>query len=337
MKVAFVHLGNQKAKHLDGNIQRLNSMFPKLEIVLIGNTEYTRDMAAKYKLPHHWYEASNEEDEILQRMSQDLEFRQGFWRYSVERFIALSQFHAENPSDLLIHLESDVIALANFPFEQLSKISNLAWTKFNKERDVASIVVLPNAKESKWLSTEVLKLMKTSPNMTDMTSLSHISANHPTRVQKLPTNPGEDSEMSQLFKGGIFDAAPIGMWLTGRDPRNHFGFIPRFLRLPESEIDLTHARFDFTANGGLRMKLDHVNVEVYNLHIHSKRQGYFGHKWRQHLRLDVFSSRFKVLPTYFSLGGAISVLSDFRKRHQGKSLVTQMKIVYKVISDKSGN
>lgn len=321
MQIVFVHLGEQRARHLEGNIRRTKRIFPDFKVVLIGNTQYTSKIARKVGVSYFEYSVSTADNEIFITMNKNLNFRKGFWRYSIERFTALNQYHQENPNEVIIHLESDVLPLSNFPFQYLESLGKLAWTRFNNERDVAAIVLLPSASETKWLSTEIMTLMRNNPELTDMTSLHKVSKQNPSRVLMLPTNPEGDSKWA-----GIFDAAPIGMWLAGRDPRNHIGLIRRYLSLPESDIDLRNASFS-VRNQNLVLTLGKFEAQVFNLHLHSKRQLYFSRFWLFALWIDVLTAKYRLLGSYFSLRAFVSIIQDFNNRHRTESLKARIHLI----------
>ena len=182
--------------------------------------------------------------------------------------MALSSFHAKFPNDGILHLESDILLLKGFPIEVISKLKKLFWVGFNDERDVGSILFSPNSHETAWLAKELKVLISEKPWRTDMSALFDIRIRNRERIGLFPDSP---NNVKSDFEG-IFDGAPIGMWLTGRDPRNYKGFVLKFLDMSESPINPREMRLKVLTNGQL---VTYSNMPIYNLHIHSKDLRYF--------------------------------------------------------------
>lgn len=298
LKTVFVHLGPANARHLWANIRRFNEIFPDQPTAIIfSDTRHIKEVNAN-KNEIYIYRSTLEDDLTLNSLAHNMNFRQGFWRYSIERFYALRKFHELNPSSSLLHLESDVLALPGFPFESFQRIKNLAWEKFNDTHDVSAVMYLRNPEDTNWLTEKLTSALSQSENLTDMTALSLLSNKFPERISLLPrTSHDEDF---QIFKG-IFDGAPIGMWLNGRDPRNHRGFIKRYLPLPEADVDASQLQYKCNADGSIiaiNSVGDHFNI--YNLHIHSKRLALFGPQWKLFLGIDINTSSQRHLGVWFS-------------------------------------
>ena len=96
-------------------------------------------------------------------------------------------------------------------------------------------------------------------------------------------------KMSQNFTkfNGIFDAAPIGMWMIGQDPRNHRGILRRYIDMNESYIHPGRTKYYLRDSSITNSQ----GVSIFNLHIHSKEEKYFGRNWEKHLTIAVHQSR----------------------------------------------
>jgi len=135
---------------------------------------------------------------------------------------------------------------------------------------------------------------------------------------KLENKTDENSSETTLFDG-IFDAAVMGMWLTGIDPRNCYGFTKYFAtsKLLESDffIDPSPYQFQFIDKQGLYLVNNSLTLPVYNLHIHSKSEKLFSQNWDQELEKLVNFSIFKRPRTIFSLNIFIGLIqSNFSNR-----------------------
>jgi hypothetical protein len=146
-----------------------------------------------------------------------------------------------------------------------------------------------------------------------MTSLSSISHRYPNRVKILPATPGE-------LKGnenGIFDPAAYGMWLTGQDPRNKWGFLHKFVSLSDSMSKPETFSYQVKREGRIEVVTEGQKYSLYNLHIHSKKKSLFGTNWIFVLRWNTYLSDRRILSITFSPLAFLSVFIDALKKHRG--------------------
>jgi len=320
MHLVFVHLGNAKARHLRPNIMRAMKLFPELPITLIySKPEFIR----KYKnlsISFHQYREVSEKGHVLANLSHNSKFRDNFWRYSIERLYALEQWHATNPTTKIIHIESDILLMPNFPFLEFKSIQTLGWCSFNHSHDVGSIMYSPNFDETKWLIDELNQTLTRDPSLTDMTGLRKVKMSFPEKSLYL------NSEEGSGILGGLLDAAPFGMYLCGRDPRNYSGFTRRFMNLPESQLDPSHYSFSFSKRKNLMVKSSDASPKkLFNLHVHSKQKSIFGSRWRLSLKILVITSKFRFPRTWFSPRAFLELVIDFYQRNGNKSLLVLIK------------
>jgi hypothetical protein len=174
MKSVFVKLGNEPTPHLWLNIKKNLRDHSSIPIVLIVNHPDGIPLDIVKQIEVHHYTASSEVDSILENLSHSKKFRNGFWRFSLERLFALFDYHSNNPEVSLLHIESDVLILRNFPWTKIASGEKIAWCRFNSERDVASLVFLPHIRETEWLKLELIKEIRKNFEVTDMQALSKI-------------------------------------------------------------------------------------------------------------------------------------------------------------------
>lgn len=315
MHLIFVHLGKAEARHLRPNIIRALKLFPNLEITVI----YSEDLfTLNFRdLPIHLYKYQeiDDSDHSLSNLGHDTKFRNNFWRYSLERLYALSEWHVSHPNEKILHIESDILLMPNFPLATFGELERISWCAFNDTHDVASILFSPNPAETLWMIEGINNNISTDTRLTDMTALRRLRNEFPKRVSYL-----NSSENSDKF-GGIIDAAPIGMWLCGRDPRNHYGVIRRFMKLPESDMDPSAVKYQILGDGVLKASFsDGTTKPILNLHVHSKQKILFGRAWRFWLSLYVFSSQFHFPNYWFSPTSFRELSRDFITRHGRKSI-----------------
>jgi hypothetical protein len=166
-------------------------------------------------------------------------------------------------------------------------------------------------------------------SLTDMTLLSTFARKYPDLVCYLPVSAGSNddslrfdvrnsTEALQLGRNfvifeGIFDSAPLGMWLLGQDPRNHLGRILRFRNLPESFIQAQAIGFEF--NSDLKILTTKSQIPIFNLHVHSKELKYFKSKRCKAIERKVANSRNYRSDTSYSIKALMQLCLDFYKRN----------------------
>ena len=310
MHFVIIHLGTAKARHLRPNLQRLSYLFPEIPITLIySDLTFFREYE---DLPINFYKYSEQNDKshVLNNLNHNSKFRHNFWRYSVERLFALADWHSLHTDARVLHLESDILIMPNFPIEKFASVQTISWCSFNESHDVASIVFSPSHFETAWMAKEIESLLSKDSTLTDMTALRTLKLKYPEKIDYL------NSQSAIEIFGGIFDAAPFGMWLCGRDPRNHKGVTRRFLALPESDLDPSAAKFSLGREGNLEIEFPgNPATNLFNLHIHSKQIAIFKKNWQHVVALYVLTSRIKFPKFWFSPSSFIQLLSDAIGRH----------------------
>jgi len=332
MNLVFVHLGSSNPKHLWANIRYCLKTFPYARITVVldhlEHQKYIQDLGINV----HFYKRTSLEESVMSDLSHDFGFRTGFWRYSIERILALSNWHSLHRNESFVHVESDVLLLKNFPWSQFDKFNKLAWLRHNYNLDCAAILFSPSFIETSWLSDEVVTLLKSNSGLTDMAALNQISNMHPNKVALLPTvdnswvkdfeKKSQDSArlLSKEFDSfdGVFDPAAIGVWLTGNDPRNRLGWITRYSSHFDPLVDPNKLHYSGKLRQGVSVSLDSTSVPLYNLHIHSKQISYFRIFGALRIYFDILTSRkrrfknrivfvqtFLVVKNYLSRGNKI--------------------------------
>ena len=320
MHFVFVHLGVAKAEHLRPNLQRLQRLFPQIPITLIYSDQNFLDDFQDLPILFHRYTESKDNAHILNHLSHNSNFRNNFWRYSIERLFALAEWHEMNTEAKMLHLESDILVMPNFPIDNFESIETISWCSFSDSHDVASIIYSPSYLDTRWMTVELELLLQDDPTLTDMTGLRQLVLKFPKRANYLNANETQDKF------GGIFDAAPFGMWLCGRDPRNYKGITRRFMPLPESDLDPSSASFTFGRKSHLKVKLqDKQMTSLFNLHIHSKQKVVFGRNWRLAIALYVLTSRIKFPKIWFSPTCFLQLLVNSLRRNGIRNLWSQIR------------
>ena len=308
LRLVFVQLGPEKAPHLWLNIERVLEQFPEIEINLIVDLQVKVPKYISKSVKSFLYTPKREEQILLNRIFKSSSFRHGFWKYTFERLLALTEFHIQIGEGSILHIESDLLLMPNFPFKDFEQIDTLAWMKVDKFRDTAALLYSPNVEESIWLSKNIMSILAAGEPVTDMTILRQIADSSPHKVCELPTftkgmesfrneNPGQstvaifDIPRTSFPRFGIFDPAAIGMWLTGIDPRNNYGttiyFDTQGILKGGTYLDPSKFRYQFTGNELLGI-FGTDAIPIWCLHVHSKNLGLFSDAWKTKLQ-DIIS------------------------------------------------
>jgi len=216
----------------------------------------------------------------------DKEWRTGFWHYTSARFFVIHSFMEKYGVNNVIHIENDVVLYYNCDDVLTVPLlgSQRVHIPFDSyERNIASIMYIPDA------STFGQILCHYDYSKNDMYNFSAIRE----RTDLIDQFPIFIEEYGTTFSGGtcvgerafvshgwsrfgkyIFDAAAIGQYIGGVDPRNcatdSRGFINETCIIKYNEEGTIIWKIE---NGimkpFLRLKCE-IEVPIFNLHIHSK-------------------------------------------------------------------
>ena len=329
MHLLYVHLGLAQCSHLISNIDRTHTLFPEFQLHLVVSPGFKISEVPAY-LQVHTYVASAETEEMFKEFAHDTSFRQGFWRFSLERIFAIKVVHEAYPTDSILHIESDVLLMPNFPFAEISRSKNLMWNSYNSDHDVCALLFSPNIETTEDLIQQIRLNLKIKPNLTDMTVLNEIWRNSDLEVTHFssvhPSLPGMINPKAQEFAGsetstgygGIFDGAAIGMWLFGHDPKNNYGksiiHSNSVIESGNSYVDPSSVNYELDENGNLfaiSKELPVRKVPIWNLHIHSKNQNVLGVNWLPEARnyIGLANSPIQIVKMNWSVLGRMVFLS----------------------------
>jgi hypothetical protein len=335
MRLVLIYLGDTVPKHFWQSAKQLLNMQSGYPIDIITSEHLVDKPIHDLRIRYFKYEPQPDVTRILDSLAIDKSFRNGFWRYSLERLFAFTQHHAQFTRDSILHIESDILLFKNFPFTTFEKLNKLSWSKVDENRDVGALIFSPTPESSKWLQETMCQLVKDNNNTDDMKLLSQISRNHKSRILILPSIPTTKSQLLNLqieiteenceslcsefasFQG-IFDPAGLGIWLTGTDPRNQFGLTKKFdhklLFEAMTYIDPSKIEYKYDSDFYLSYLENNQRVPIYTLHIHSKNEKYFNPGVESVVAADVKKSSLGKISTEFSLRVLIDlVIHNWRK------------------------
>jgi hypothetical protein len=302
----FVHLGKSPVTHLWRNLQRHTELFPEIEtFVILDELAHVRKVPAGISM--YFFKRENKFLTEAIFSAHDQKFRRGFWRFSLERLFALTEFHREHPYRGILHVESDVLLLPNFPWDQLSNSEVPLWNNYNQDRDVSALLYFPNYEIHQRFIENVQSELAENSKHTDMTVLAALREDKEIICSLFPSinqdlmdlvnvqntsnlNHIEKVSSNSLFRDGVFDGAAIGMWLTGHDPRNNYGKALVHDSSPlvsgDSLIDPRAIDYEMDELGNLYLisRNSGKRISLWNLHVHSKSLELFSKGWEVELR-----------------------------------------------------
>jgi hypothetical protein len=220
-------------------------------------------------------------------VSANHKFRNGFWLKTVERFFVLEQFMKFHGIHSLVHAELDQLLFEVDIFTRTIRSINkdgLYVSLHNSEQAIASLVFIQNPDTL----TSLLQYAQTRMFSNEMNLISDWGNDNPNKIFGLPTLASEIYSVSKLKNidilkfnnlGGIVDAAQIGQWVAGIDPRNvairerpvnKYITTPNPFMLIEDHLKGLTFTFDEGEGSLFLQYLDSTPVRIFNLHIHSK-------------------------------------------------------------------
>lgn len=283
MEIVFVHFGSKFPKHLILNIKRTCDLFPNHTVVLIN------DRSENIEINRSNFRRSNFTlDEDYQIVDRNLEhpkaFRNNFWFTSLARIFALCDYVILNNSPIL-HIESDVLISGDFPIDRFTLCDRpIAYTVVGKQSGVASILWLENATAARNLRDYAMSSAKSEAMTTDMRILGTFQEDFPQLIRVLVSFPNSNAKSyrslpSQIFEDfsytldlfdGFFDAADVGRYLFGDDPRNHRGFKLLRQQLATSYLLPGEMEYKYSEKRNFIDVSSSPQNRYFSLHIHSK-------------------------------------------------------------------
>ena len=211
----------------------------------------------------------------------DNSFRNGFWGLTSKRFFYIHAFMKVRNIENVMHIENDVLIYYNCD-KLKSSIDNkkICVPADTYNRSIASIIYIPNS------GILGLFLDKYNNQGNDMVNLSYAQKIMPQLFDNFPIYmSSEEHTAEQAFVSRtyprynmIFDAAAMGQYLGGIDPRNNPNNTVGFIN-ETSVIKYDKCQFIWhTPTDNIKkpfLKVDNTFVPIFNLHIHSKKLGLF--------------------------------------------------------------
>jgi len=200
----------------------------------------------------------------------DKRFRDGFWNNASKRLFLVYEYMKMNNLKNVIHLENDVLLYSNMDY---NFDENVYITMDSVNRCIPGIIYIPNYN----LLTNLIENYDYTQN--DMLNLAKFYTNNKDIVKTFPII--DDSidkcmynENFQEFNS-IFDAAAIGQYLGGVDPRNISGdtrgFINETCVVKYNKYKFKWVKWAKENDYFPFIEINGKLIAINNLHIHCKR------------------------------------------------------------------
>lgn len=287
----FVYLGNSLPPYVAASID-LSIQFGGVSVNLIGNRELGKRVTnnhLNFISLEDFYSAEKFSDAAAKVMYSS-KFRNGFWLKSLERLFVLEQFMLVSKEPAIFHAELDQLL---FSADKLisalerGQRTGIFVPFHNSQYAIASVLYCNDFEAISSLTTLACEGDYFS---NEMELISRWASIFPEKAFALPTVadeyalnrvelPGHIETLSVEETGGFVDAAQLGQWVAGIDPRN----VPILKRPVTKFVDnsdgdlltkeqLSELRFGLTrSSNSLTLTYGTFSeTQVYNLHLHSK-------------------------------------------------------------------
>ena len=291
MEIVFVHFGSRVPKYLMQNIKRTCDFFPETTVTLITDLS-SKVSIKKSNFQKFNFEMNDDYVNLDQSLSHPKNFRNNFWFTSLARILVLCDYVIAKNVQIL-HIESDVLISSDFPLNQFKACDRpVAYPVIGKQSAVASTLWIGNPEAAHRLRSYSTTLVQNDPTMTDMKILGRFQQDFPKFVRVLASFPTgsegaysppspeilKDMRYTENLFNGYFDAADVGSYLLGDDPRNHRGV--KFLRrqLDTSYFRPRNIQYVYASNRKFLNTSSGLIDQFYSLHIHSKNSQVFNER-----------------------------------------------------------
>ncbi len=289
-ELTFVFLGKKLPKYARASLQ-LACKSSDVKVCLIGNASLISDVAG---LPINFLAVEDFYDpkpflKASARVWSDHNFRGGLWLKSLERLFVIQQYMRLFSKKELLHAELDQFIFR--PGHLLRHLKDLSYLGLftplhGPNSAVASILFVNNisaldslldyAANESYFSNEMQLIADWAKSHADaFFELPTAASFYRNRTESLIENV---RLLSVSDVGGLVDAAQLGQWLAGIDPKN-VGIrsrpLTKFVDSEENYLlnasELQSLKFELSQNSlKVTNRADAEPLMIYNLHIHSK-------------------------------------------------------------------
>jgi len=215
-------------------------------------------------------ESLNDSYRYYERTNLDKGFRNGFWALASLRFFYIYEFMEQHAIDNVIHIENDVLVYYNCDEIAQRAGKQHVYLPFDCfDRNIASIMYIPSASVFRRILDQYDLTTSDMENFVQISKRCNLIQRFPIFPANAYTSPEIQyvSENHHNF-GYIFDAAAMGQYLGGIDPRNHPGDTRGFVN---ETCVIKYNTYKFTwENQKPHIIINDLKFPIFNLHIHHK-------------------------------------------------------------------
>lgn len=266
--LVFVHLGDRLPVYAKQAIKQARRFNPSCEIVLIANRAALKQVILPKltKIIVEELDRSKAHQEFLTKTKLDQASRDGFWVKTMERFFILDEAMKKYKMEDVIHLEYDNMVYTDFktylPTFRGYK-TGLAAPFDADKRCIPSCVYI----KSHDVLHSLIEYINAGADegLFDMFALAKYR-NETGKIDPLPLTPEEGGE-------SVFDAAALGQYLGGIDPRNgpsRIGFVNETCYFDPSNYQFLWEKDEQGRFVPYMINKKGIKSRINNLHIHSK-------------------------------------------------------------------
>ena len=272
--IIFSYLGADIPKYALLNAKHTKLRFPELNVGMIVSNKQNASILQELGLNAFVYETKQNDELFSEMQAKRIDFRNGFWRFTLERLLSLEACFQENIENV-IHVESDVILLNGFDKHSSPK-SKISWLAHKDEEDSAAILGIRNRTDFDKFKADLRENFRKNPTFSEMQLLRIMRRNSPEDYELMPSILSDGTISPKLNTSSekfVFDPATLGMWIFGYDPKNHFGFTRRSLIHGKRDSEA----FALKISDNLGKPELYVNNEtlVLSMHVHTKAEHVF--------------------------------------------------------------
>lgn len=289
-ELLFVYVGKTLPKYAQASLSlaKETSGIPIRLISGESNKKYATRAGISFSPVEEFYSQS-EFEKAKNNILSNSKFRGGLWVKSLERFFILHQFAQKYSVSRIFHAELDQVLfnldVLKTALDSLPQIG--LFVPFHSEQAAVASVFYCNSPGS--LKSLLDYATFGPPFLNEMVLISEWARLNSSECHRLPTLANElkkpwDSTLQPMDLipsaqiHGIVDAAQLGQWIGGIDPRNvDFRSIPatKFVDAPSptllSREELRSIQFQYDETSkNLNCQLGKNEIRIYNLHLHSK-------------------------------------------------------------------
>ena len=290
-EIYFVFLGSKLPAYAKASIQ-LAACTSGVDLCLIGNRSIlksVRHLPVNFTAIEDFYDYK-EFNLAKMRITADHKYRNGIWLKSLERFFVIYQYMLTYDRSSILHAELDQLIFGAARFSELlenTKLSGLFLPFHSESSAIASIVYINDILALKSLIDFSQGDFKYA---NEMVLIAEWAKQNPNLIFQLPTaatllQSRSDSYLpsvkllSATELGGVVDAAQLGQWVAGIDPKHLTLSVKPLTLFVDSPTEfllsreqLQTLRFVQSETGVVHVISDSgsINIPLYNLHIHSK-------------------------------------------------------------------